>query len=89
MPIPAGFQGVKEGELWLIVVSLSIRSRWEQLGWLSAPTPKATLRFSAPTAASNFAVIGLNSRAYAHLSALKANKDSAASPTSATSTATF
>jgi len=34
-------------------------------------------RFSAPTTRVNFAVIGLNSRAYAHLASLKANKNTA------------
>ena len=50
---------------------------WELRGWQSAPTPKATARFSGSNKRLNFAVIGLNSRGYAHLSALQANKQSA------------
>ena len=43
-------------------------------GWRSARPRRATGRSLGSNDRLNFAVIGLNSRAYAHLSALKANK---------------
>src|SRR5271156_1097471 len=46
-------------------------------GMVVGPTAKSYARILGSNDRVNFAVFGLNSRAYAHLSALKANKDAA------------
>jgi len=51
--------------------------RREPRPWQSGSTAKSYGQILGSNDRLNFAVIGLHSRAYAHLSALKANKDTA------------
>ena len=62
---------------WLHDGSFSTRLQREPQGWRSHPPQKSYGQILGSNDRLNFAVIGLNSRAYAHLSSLKANKDTA------------
>ena len=62
---------------WLLDVNFSTHLPWERQGLAIGSTAKSYGQILGSNDRLNFAVIGLNGRAYAHLSSLKANKDAA------------
>ena len=58
-------------------MNFSTRLQWERQGLAIGSTAKSYGQILGSNDRLNFAVIGLNGRAYAHLSSLKANKDAA------------
>ena len=64
----------RKGGEWRRDVNFSMQWPSARRDWLLVRTRRAMRRILGSNERLNFAVIGLNSRAYAHLASLKANK---------------